>query len=67
MSAQLDQQVKDGKLTADQATKIKNNLNAQSADSFLQMGGKGPMGGAHMRGFPGRGGRGTTNPTGPTT
>ncbi|MHB1005559.1 MAG: hypothetical protein ACYC3S_07910 [Chloroflexota bacterium] len=69
VSAQLDQAVKDGKLTADQATAMKNKLNAQSADSFLRMGGKGPMGGGHMRGFPGqRGtGNGATTPKGPTT
>ena len=49
-TAQIDQAVKDGKLTADQATKLKDNL-SQRVDTYLQakFNGKGGFPG----GFPG--------------
>mgnify|MGYP005851172689 CR=1 FL=1 len=49
VSAQVDQAVADGRLTAEQATRIKDQLNGTSADQFLQNGGfgmhRGPFGG----------------------
>jgi polyhydroxyalkanoate synthesis regulator phasin len=52
-TAQIDQAVKDGKLTADQATKLKDNL-SQQVDNFLQakFGAKGGFPGG-FPGFPG--------------
>lgn len=45
VTAAVDQAVKDGKLTAEQATKIKEQLSGTAADQFLRQGGFGMHGG----------------------
>jgi polyhydroxyalkanoate synthesis regulator phasin len=68
VGAQIDQAVKDGKLTADQAKTVKDRLNAMSADSLLKMGGiwdfHMPMGTPNGNGGPNRA---TPTPKGTTT